>query len=104
MAITPWNGETVHWAGTAHVWQKNQIDIYFNGVGIMQEELKKCPFCGGDAVFEYEMSSNTGWSIHTSIRCSECHIGIKETIYHHEYVRHIMNDVSKVIDKWNHRI
>ena len=38
------------------------------------DELKRCPFCGGEATLERKISKSTGkmYTYHTAI-CQECH-------------------------------
>lgn len=62
----------------------------------MNENLKKCPFCGSDAEFEYddwnpdteEGDDGLGWA-----KCSNHHCGIG---FH--------DDRDSAIEKWNDRV
>ena len=66
-------------------------------------KLKKCPFCGGEAVFyRTPIKSNGGWCDSVVVRCKECEARTNRVIYN--AVKH-PNDEEYIeaAEAWNTR-
>lgn len=78
----------------------------------LDDELKPCPFCGGEANFYVKLASveefNRGW--HFGIFCTECGITTPRTDYKLEVKLTGSGELSAVVDErplavevWNRR-
>lgn len=76
------------------------------------EELKRCPFCGGEAVFFVNTTSSCNLlrGYEFSIRCSECKTTIPNRSYQIEFKMNNSGEIEIVhdgrkdaIEAWNKR-
>lgn len=64
----------------------------------MSEELKRCPFCGGEAYIKVESDSFS--NVQSIIRCSECHTTMVVDV---DMTKKDAWNRQKAIEKWNNR-
>ena len=67
-----------------------------NGVSNM-EELKKCPFCGGEAKMKVNEST-----LITLIACPSCNVTIKNNFKGHKRIKKLLEELA--IEAWNRRV
>lgn len=66
-------------------------------------ELKKCPFCGGEAEFyRTPIKSNGGWCDSVVVRCKECEARTNRVLYNS--VKHPNDEeYMEAAEAWNRR-
>lgn len=62
----------------------------------MSEELKPCPFCGGEA--EMKVNEQT---LNSSVCCPECNVTMKKNFKGSKRIRQIL--VELMSEEWNRR-
>jgi len=67
-----------------------------NGVSNM-EELKKCPFCGGEAKMKVNEST-----LNTLITCQSCNVTMKNNFKGHKRIKKLLEELA--IEVWNRRV
>ena len=68
----------------------------------MSEELKPCPFCGGEPKTTVESKANT--IITVSICCKKCHAEIHDSVIDLCDLDTMQRAINNVIGAWNRRI
>lgn len=85
--------------------------LYHPDRRITMEELKKCPFCGGEVVFETKenSSSHHGVGIEFEIECEDCGAKLPKR-YKVEFsltdsgdINLLHDDRKRAVDEWNQR-
>lgn len=75
-----------------------------NGVSNM-EELKKCPFCGGEARIKMERKNNVGWTIWCE--CKKCYAKAEGYCPSMQNADNALNSINtckiNAIEAWNRR-
>lgn len=76
-----------------------------NGKVEVMEELKKCPFCGGEATLKMENKSGIGWTIWCT--CNKCHAKTSgycpDLSKEHRALDNIDNCKKLAVEAWNRR-
>ena len=69
------------------------------------EELKKCPFCGGDVRIKMERKNNVGWTIWCE--CKKCHAKTEGYCPSMQNADNALNSINtckiNAIEAWNRR-
>lgn len=61
------------------------------------EELKKCPFCGGEAKMKVNEST-----LNTLITCQSCNVTMKNNLKGHKRIKKLLEELA--IEAWNRRV
>lgn len=61
------------------------------------ENLKKCPFCGGEAKMKVNEST-----LNTLIACPSCNVAMKNNFKGHKRIKKLLEELA--IEAWNRRV
>lgn len=75
------------------------------------EELKKCPFCGGEAEFKHNHQHFIDWSDDVdkySVSCKKCGASVYKNVYNARFRKdtceqELKDGANAVMRKWNMR-